>query len=97
MKLKFVAAALTVVLATCGAFAQTHSSKTNEAIDGVWRGQMGDLPFITLVMTDEPGSFGRSHSVLLSKARNGERSTDRGTAAAGADFWTPIRWQEPTV
>ncbi len=57
MKLKFVAAALTVVLATCGAFAQTQSSKTNEAIDGVWRGQMGDLPFITLVMTDEPGSL----------------------------------------
>ena len=58
MKLKLVATALTVVLATCGSVRPERiHPKRMRVIDGVWRGQTGDLPFITLVITDEPGSW----------------------------------------
>ena len=57
MELKLRAAVITIALATCGAFAQTQSAKTSDVINGVWRGQMGDLPAITLVVTDEYGSL----------------------------------------
>jgi len=57
MNLKLGAAVLASLLVICAVDAQTPSAATNEAINGVWRGQMNGLPAITLVVTDEPGSL----------------------------------------
>ena len=55
MGLKLGTAALTLLLAICGAFTQTPTAVSNNAINGVWRGQVNGLPAIILVVTDEPG------------------------------------------
>jgi len=57
MNYKLGADLLVLLFAACSAIAQTPSAVTNSDINGVWRGQMNDLPAITLLVTDEGGSL----------------------------------------
>jgi hypothetical protein len=57
MGFKLGTAALTLLLAICGAFAQTSTAVSDNAINGVWRGQVNGLAAIVLVITDEPGQL----------------------------------------
>jgi hypothetical protein len=57
MRLRLGRAVLTSLFVIYGAVAQTPPVTTNDAINGVWRGQINGFSAIILVVTDEPGSL----------------------------------------
>ena len=56
MKTRFATLACTVLLCTAG-YGQSAPAPATAAITGVWRGQMDNLPAVTLTITDEGGQL----------------------------------------
>ncbi len=82
MKTRFTVLALTTLL--CAAIpAQTAPAKASAALTGVWRGQMDNMPAVTLTITDEGGKLsGAILFFLHMRATENDPWTSRPATAA---------------